>query len=137
MAAGEAASASVHGANRLGANSLLDIVVFGRACALRVGETLKPGTPHKPLPADAGAATIANLDKIRYCCCCWRWLWWYYWWRWWREGSGRSFWQRQGLLYNGMVTDACCARCAVLPQERQRQPDHRADPAHDAAGDAV
>ena len=39
MAAGEAASASVHGANRLGANSLLDIVVFGRACANRVGES--------------------------------------------------------------------------------------------------
>ncbi len=41
MAAGEAACASVHGANRLGANSLLDIVVFGRACANRVGETVK------------------------------------------------------------------------------------------------
>ena len=66
MAAGEASSASVHGANRLGANSLLDIVVFGRACALRTAETLKPGTPHKPLPADAGAATIARLDKIRW-----------------------------------------------------------------------
>eukprot|EP00887_Chlorella_sp_A99_P007619 scaffold20.g7619.t1 len=66
MAAGEAACASVHGANRLGANSLLDIVVFGRACALQVGATLKPGTPHKPLPTDAGEATIARLDKLRY-----------------------------------------------------------------------
>ena len=65
MAAGEAASASVHGANRLGANSLLDIVVFGRACANRVGEVLKPGTPHKPLPANAGEATIARLDALR------------------------------------------------------------------------
>lgn len=44
MAAGEAACASVHGANRLGANSLLDIVVFGRACANRVAEISKPGT---------------------------------------------------------------------------------------------
>lgn len=43
MAAGEAACASVHGANRLGANSLLDIVVFGRACANRVAEIHKPG----------------------------------------------------------------------------------------------
>lgn len=43
MAAGEAACASVHGANRLGANSLLDIVVFGRACANRVAEINKPG----------------------------------------------------------------------------------------------
>lgn len=65
FAAGEAASASVHGANRLGANSLLDIVVFGRACANRIGEIAKPGAPSKPLPADAGDATIANLDKIR------------------------------------------------------------------------
>jgi len=66
MAAGEAASASVHGANRLGANSLLDIVVFGRACANRVGEILKPGTPHPPLPAGAGEATIAHLDGLRH-----------------------------------------------------------------------
>lgn len=54
MAAGEAACASVHGANRLGANSLLDIVVFGRACANRVEQILKPGAPHKPLPKNAG-----------------------------------------------------------------------------------
>jgi len=66
MAAGEAGCASVHGANRLGANSLLDIVVFGRACANRVEQLLKPGTTHKPLPANAGEASIANLDKIRF-----------------------------------------------------------------------
>lgn len=66
MAAGEAACASVHGANRLGANSLLDIVVFGRACALRVAEILKPGTPHKPLPAGAGDAAVARLDALRH-----------------------------------------------------------------------
>ncbi|RKO88918.1 FAD binding domain-containing protein [Blyttiomyces helicus] len=65
-AAGEAACVSVHGANRLGANSLLDIVVFGRAAALHIKDTLKPNTPHKPLAADAGAATIANFDHIRY-----------------------------------------------------------------------
>jgi succinate dehydrogenase/fumarate reductase flavoprotein subunit len=65
-AAGEAACVSVHGANRLGANSLLDIVVFGRACALHIKDTLKPGTPHAPLPKDAGADTIANFDKTRY-----------------------------------------------------------------------
>lgn len=46
MAAGEAACASVHGANRLGANSLLDIVVFGRACANRVAEIQRPGKWH-------------------------------------------------------------------------------------------
>jgi succinate dehydrogenase (ubiquinone) flavoprotein subunit len=66
MAAGEAACASVHGANRLGANSLLDIVVFGRACANRVEQLLKPNMPHKPLPEKAGEATIASLDKLRW-----------------------------------------------------------------------
>jgi succinate dehydrogenase (ubiquinone) flavoprotein subunit len=65
MAAGEAACASVHGANRLGANSLLDIVVFGRACALRVGELLKPGAPHKELPAGAGEKSIERVDALR------------------------------------------------------------------------
>ncbi|GIL76136.1 hypothetical protein Vretimale_5743 [Volvox reticuliferus] len=65
FAAGEAACASVHGANRLGANSLLDIVVFGRACANRIGEIMKPNTPHKPLPASAGENAIARLDKLR------------------------------------------------------------------------
>lgn len=64
MAAGEAACASVHGANRLGANSLLDIVVFGRACALRTGEVLKPGEPHKELPKDAAEKTLDRLDKV-------------------------------------------------------------------------
>ncbi|RIA86878.1 succinate dehydrogenase flavo protein subunit 1 [Glomus cerebriforme] len=64
-AAGEAACVSVHGANRLGANSLLDIVVFGRACAHHIKDTLEPGTPHRPLSSDAGAESIANLDKLR------------------------------------------------------------------------
>lgn len=66
LAAGEAACASVHGANRLGANSLLDIVVFGRACANRVAEVNKPGDAKRALPTDAGDATIANLDKLRH-----------------------------------------------------------------------
>jgi|EP00908_Phaeocystis_cordata_P008150 succinate dehydrogenase (ubiquinone) flavoprotein subunit len=66
FAAGEAACASVHGANRLGANSLLDIVVFGRACANRIAEIAAPGDTRKPLPADAGDASIANLDGLRY-----------------------------------------------------------------------
>ncbi|EPZ33613.1 succinate dehydrogenase [Rozella allomycis CSF55] len=65
-AAGEAACVSVHGANRLGANSLLDIVVFGRACALHIQETLKPNTPHKELSATAGEESISNFDKIRF-----------------------------------------------------------------------
>jgi len=64
-AAGEAACVSVHGANRLGANSLLDIVVFGRACAHHIKETLEPGKPHPSIPSDAGMASIEELDKIR------------------------------------------------------------------------
>jgi len=64
-AAGEAACVSVHGANRLGANSLLDIVVFGRACANHIKETLTPGKPHKTIPEEAGIKSIEYLDKIR------------------------------------------------------------------------
>ncbi len=66
MAIGETASVSVHGANRLGCNSLLDIVVFGRAAALRAGELVKPGAPHKPLSKDAGDEAIALLDRMRH-----------------------------------------------------------------------
>jgi len=66
FAAGEAACASVHGANRLGANSLLDIVVFGRACALRIADIAKPGEKQAPLAADAGAKSIEQLDKLRH-----------------------------------------------------------------------
>jgi succinate dehydrogenase (ubiquinone) flavoprotein subunit len=66
FAAGEAACASVHGANRLGANSLLDIVVFGRACANRINDITTPSAPLKPLPANAGEFSIDNLDKLRH-----------------------------------------------------------------------
>ena len=66
FAAGEAACASVHGANRLGANSLLDIVVFGRACALRIAEISKPGDKIPALKADAGLESIQSLDRLRY-----------------------------------------------------------------------
>ncbi|TDL27619.1 succinate dehydrogenase [Rickenella mellea] len=64
-AAGEAACVSVHGANRLGANSLLDIIVFGRACAKHIKENLEPGKPHKAIPETAGLESIEFLDKIR------------------------------------------------------------------------
>lgn len=64
MAAGEAACASVHGANRLGANSLLDIVVFGRAVANRTAQILKPGTPLPVIPASVGEESIANIDRV-------------------------------------------------------------------------
>ena len=66
FAAGECGCASVHGANRLGANSLLDIVVFGRACANRIAEINKPGDAKKPLPSNAGQNAIDNLHQLRY-----------------------------------------------------------------------
>ena len=66
MAIGEAACVSVHGANRLGSNSLLDLVVFGRAAALRCAELIKPRTAHSLLKADACDAALARFDKIRH-----------------------------------------------------------------------
>ncbi len=66
MAIGEAACVSVHGANRLGSNSLLDLVVFGRAAALRAKDIVKAGSAHKPLKSDSGHEGIARLDKIRH-----------------------------------------------------------------------
>merc|ERR1712168_1781927 len=65
-AAGECASVSVYGANRLGANSLLDLVVFGRACALNIAEDAKPGDTPPTLSQDAGEASVANIDKLRF-----------------------------------------------------------------------
>ncbi len=66
FAIGESACVSVHGANRLGSNSLLDLVVFGRAAAIRAGELIKPGGNHKPLPASATDAALANFDRLRH-----------------------------------------------------------------------
>lgn len=66
MSIGEGACVSVHGANRLGSNSLLDIVVFGRASALRCKEIFEKDSSIPPLPKNAGEESIARLDKIRY-----------------------------------------------------------------------
>ncbi len=65
MAVGECGCASVHGANRLGTNSLLDIVVFGRAAALRAAEIIKPGASHPPLPKDSAELALSRLDRLR------------------------------------------------------------------------
>merc|ERR1719287_380340 len=64
-AAGESSSASVHGANRLGANPLLDIVVFGRASANTIASIDKPGDAHRAWPKNAGHDSIERLDKAR------------------------------------------------------------------------
>jgi succinate dehydrogenase / fumarate reductase flavoprotein subunit len=65
MAVGEAACVSVHGANRLGTNSLLDLVVFGRAAAHRAAEMIKPGSSQAPLPPRAGEASLDRFDRAR------------------------------------------------------------------------
>jgi succinate dehydrogenase (ubiquinone) flavoprotein subunit len=65
-AAGEAACVSVHGANRLGANSLLDLVVFGRACALNIAENNKPGDTAPTVKDNAGEESVAYIDKLRF-----------------------------------------------------------------------
>ena len=65
MAVGEAACVSVHGANRLGSNSLIDLVVFGRAAAMRCGELIDAGCHQPPLPDSAGDGAVARLDRLR------------------------------------------------------------------------
>ncbi len=66
MAVGEAACVSVHGANRLGTNSLLDLIVFGRAAALRAKEIITPNTKHKELPLGSTDSTLSWFDKLRH-----------------------------------------------------------------------
>jgi succinate dehydrogenase / fumarate reductase, flavoprotein subunit len=64
-AVGEAACVSVHGANRLGSNSLIDLVVFGRATGLHLKSSLNPGAPHKALRKDSADLALSRLDKFR------------------------------------------------------------------------
>ncbi|MCC6983864.1 MAG: succinate dehydrogenase flavoprotein subunit [Bauldia sp.] len=66
MAVGEAACVSVHGANRLGSNSLVDLVVFGRAAAMRCAALIEKGELHRDLPPGAGDDSLARLDRFRY-----------------------------------------------------------------------
>ena len=66
MALGEGACVSVHGANRLGTNSLLDLVVFGRAAAMQATKLIEPGSLHKPLPKDSMDFSLARVDRLRH-----------------------------------------------------------------------
>ena len=66
MSIGEAACVSVHGANRLGSNSLLDLVVFGRAAGRRCADVIDPDSTQKSLPANAGEQTLDRLDRLRH-----------------------------------------------------------------------
>jgi len=65
MAVGEAACVSVHGANRLGSNSLIDLVVFGKAAGVQAAKSITPGESHADLPKNAGEMSLARLDKYR------------------------------------------------------------------------
>jgi len=65
MAIGEAACVSVHGANRLGSNSLIDLVVFGKAAAKRAAELVKPGSPHEKISNGETDKCLDRFDKIR------------------------------------------------------------------------
>jgi len=66
FAVGEAACVSVHGANRLGSNSLIDLVVFGRATGKRLAEIIEPGTAHKPLPKGSEEMALGRVDTFRH-----------------------------------------------------------------------
>ena len=66
MAIGEAACVSVHGANRLGSNSLIDLVVFGKAAGLKCAETIKPGEKHREMRKADGEEILARLDRFRH-----------------------------------------------------------------------
>jgi succinate dehydrogenase / fumarate reductase flavoprotein subunit len=65
MAVGEAACVSVHGANRLGSNSLIDLVVFGRAAAMRAATIVKPNSKHEVIPERVTQKSISRFDKLR------------------------------------------------------------------------
>ncbi|WP_305858962.1 FAD-binding protein, partial [Klebsiella pneumoniae] len=65
FAVGEAACVSVHGANRLGSNSLIDLVVFGRATGHRLRDIIKPGAAQQPLPKDSADLALGRLDHFR------------------------------------------------------------------------
>jgi succinate dehydrogenase / fumarate reductase flavoprotein subunit len=66
FAVGEAACVSVHGANRLGSNSLIDLVVFGRAAGIRIAELVRPNQTHAPLPKDSADLALSRLDHFRH-----------------------------------------------------------------------
>ncbi|HSP25689.1 MAG TPA: FAD-binding protein, partial [Saliniramus sp.] len=66
MAIGEAACVSVHGANRLGSNSLIDLVVFGRAAGIRCAEIVTPGENQPTLPANSAEMSLSRLDRFRH-----------------------------------------------------------------------
>jgi succinate dehydrogenase (ubiquinone) flavoprotein subunit len=115
FAAGEVACASVHGANRLGANSLLDLVVFGRACALRVAEIAKPGDKIPATKADTGLESIQVLDELRY-----------------KEGS-KSTSEVRLEMQQVMQTDAAVYRTANTLAEGNVKIDHVVDSFKDVA----
>ena len=111
MAVGEAACVSVHGANRLGSNSLLDLVVFGREAAQHCARVVKPGTPHRALKADcARRRPLARLDTLRHA-----------------KGSRRTADIRLNMQ-RVMQSDAAVFRTAETLERRQAQARPRCSP---------
>jgi succinate dehydrogenase / fumarate reductase flavoprotein subunit len=92
MAVGEAGCESVHGANRLGSNSLVDLIVFGRASAMRCAEIIQPGAAHAPLAGEVTDRIVSRFDEIRHA-----------------NGSQRTAEIRQNMQ-NAMQTDAAVFR---------------------------
>ena len=106
MAVGEAGSASVHGANRLGSNSLIDLVVFGRAAAIRAAEIVKPGTPNPDIPKASLDFALGRFDAIRHA----------------KGGTGSA--QLRGEMQRAMQEDAAVFRASdTLAQGVRRMTD--------------
>src|SRR3546814_10727120 len=99
MAVGECSSVSVPGANRLGCNSLLDLVVFGRAAGLRCAENLKAGATQRPLPKDATELSLTRLDRLPHA-----------------DGPVRNAQIRDGMQRT-MQNNAAVFRTAEVPKE--------------------
>ncbi|GEO82389.1 succinate dehydrogenase flavoprotein subunit [Pararhodospirillum oryzae] len=105
MAVGECACVSVHGANRLGTNSLLDLVVFGRAAALRAAEVIRPGMSHKPLKSDTDELGRSRLERLR------------------TAAGARSTAEIRGDLQRAMQRDAAVFRTAESLEEGREAVD--------------
>ncbi len=103
FAIGEAACVSVHGANRLGSNSLCDLVVFGKAAGARAVEGIRPGENHTDLPKDAGDNALARLDRFR------------------NAKGGTPTAQLRGAMQRAMQEDAAVFRTGETLQSGQKR----------------
>jgi succinate dehydrogenase / fumarate reductase flavoprotein subunit len=103
MAVGEAACVSVHGANRLGSNSLIDLVVFGKAAGMQAAKSLQGGPGHRDLPKGAGDTALARLDKFR------------------NANGGRSTAEMRQAMQKAMQEDAAVFRTGETLEKGRRR----------------